>query len=760
MAENNLPNPQSYDQLLGDALSSYATKQGINDFNVGSAVTSIFEVVALITARASGDLFQVLRDFSVDRATGEALQRLAIENKIIPITAKPTTGAVTVTDTSFTKISTKIYAGATPPNIGSTSINVSDASDFPASGSIYIGRGTPNVEGPITYSVAPVQSGNFWIITLDTGTTKFHNLNETVILSQGGNRSIPINSIVLSPSIGANPDIQYNVTTAAVILDGEVSVANVPVSASLPGKSGNVPIGAVKSFSTPPFSGAAVTNTLPFTTGRDNETDDELRVRIKRKLASTGLGTATAVKAGVIGATPTDEQATIVSDDLVNASFGSILYIDNGNAYEAKTAGVGLESIVDSALGGEQFFQLATGGRQAPVAKAFLETTIVAPFDLIGGDTLAVVVGGQTYQHTFDTTDFRSPGSATSYEITTSINADTTLGFEATTSEGGQKVVLRAKNESNDSIQITTPLTAGRNAAVQMGLPSSQSQTLRLYKNKIPLNKDGATATVFTQDQQLWSASIANGDTLILSVDGTAAITYTVTDADFIATGLYTSVNATNSLDSWVEVFNSKLTGVTVEAIGQQLAITSNLNANNRAYVSIDPSSTLVSKGMFTAQIGLSSQGKSSDYILLRNTAQIELVQPLVEGDSLTAGTTETEARIESDAITAGSVTLSADGYLWILIDTFGQLIPTGVSGSSLLGVQTPSANVIRYTSNVPNAFSNVQTGDYIIVWTQDLVSGNRIEGRVNAKTSTTLDILITPTEYASVVPVVGVLFT
>ena len=31
------------------------------------------------------------------------------------------------------------------------------------------------------------------------------------------------------------------------------------------------------------------------------------------------------------------------------------MYIDSGDGYEAKSAGVGLESIVDSAIGGEDF---------------------------------------------------------------------------------------------------------------------------------------------------------------------------------------------------------------------------------------------------------------------------------------------------------------------------------------------------------------------------------------------------------------------
>lgn len=756
----DLPNPQSFEQLLADMLSAYASKQGVDDFNVGSAVTSFFEVVALTTARASGDVFQILRDFSVDRATGDALKRLATENNVNPVAAKVSTGRVSVLDTSFNKISTKIYSGANPPNIGSTQIKVSDASLFTASGSLYIGRGTPNVEGPLPYtSITP--TGGYYVITLSNPTTKFHNLGEAVIMAQGGNRAISANAIVLSPSVGSSSDIQFSVTAPGVILDGEVLVDNIPVSALTPGSSGNVPRGAIKEFASAPFSGATVTNPLPFTTGQDSETDEQLRVRIKRSIASKGLGTATAVKSALIGATPSDENATIVSDSLIiNTDGSATVFIDDGSGYEARTAGVGLENIVDIALGGEQFFQLQTGGRQAPVAKAFLESTFSAPFDVIGGDTLAVIVGGQTYQHVFDDTDFRSIGGATAFEITASINANTTLGFEATTSEGGQYVVIRSKTEGNDSMKIAVPTTDGRDAAHLLGFPSNQTETLRLYKNNFPLSKDGNTASIFTQSQSLWSSTIQNGDTLILIIDGTDAITFTIADADFIATGLYTNVSATNSLDSWALVLNAKLTGVTVEVVGTQLELVSNLGASNRASLTVDESSTLVAKGMFSTAVGLTSQGKASDFELDRNTAQFTLVTPLIAGDKLSAGSEETEARVESSEIPGGSIVFSADGHVWLLVDAPGTLIPTGVAGNTLITTSKPATNTVRYTSSAANAFVNVQVGDYLIIWSQELASANRLEGRVHAKTGTTIDILVTSAEYAAASAQLNILFS
>ena len=755
---NNLPVPQSVEDINADMLSAYAAKLGLNDFNTGSAVTSFFSVVALATARASGDFFQILRDFSVDRATGDALKRLATENNVTPVTAQTTIGVVSVIDTNFNKISSKVYAGVNPPNIGSTSIPVSDASLFPASGSIYIGRGTNNVEGPIPYlSITAV--GGYYSLNLSSATTKFHNVGESVIVAQGGNRAIVTNTVVVSPAIGAAPDLQYSVSTAAVILDGETQVDGVPVSAQSPGASFNIPIGAIKSFTSAPFSGATVTNLVPFTTGADSETDDQLRVRIKRALASTGLGTATAIKSAVIGATPSDEAATIVSASILPGTNSATLFIDDGSGYEEKQTGVGLESIVDSALGGEQFFQLATGGRQAPVAKAFLQSTNAAPFDLIGGDTLSIIVGDQTYEHVFANSDFRSPGGATAFEVTASVNANTTLGFEATTAGGGVYVILRSKTESNDSIQTSVPTTNGRDASVQMGLPSNQIQTMRLYKNNIPLSKDGNPAAIFTQSQQLWSSTIANGETLILSVDGTSPITFTITDNDFIATGLYPSVAATNTLASWAQVLNAKLTGVTVAVVGTQLELTSNLGASARAKLVIDPTSTLVARGMFSTATGLSSTGSASDFILNRNTAQIELVTPLVAGDHLAAGSTETQATVKSVQNSGGSVTLTSPGHIWLLSDAAGKVVPTGLTANSTISVSLPSQDIVQYTSSAPTAFSNVLVGDYVIVWSPQVDATARLEGRVHAATATTLQIKVTPTEWATVVPTTSLIY-
>ena len=755
---SSLPTPLSYDAILGQMLSSYAASVGVNDLNVGSASTGFFQVVALMVARSSGDVFQILRDFSLDRATGPALQNLAIEYGVPPIGAAVATGFVTITDLSFTKIFTQIYAGQNPPIAGSTTIYVSNASNFPSSGAVYIGRGSVNVEGPLPYDLV-TQIGSYWSLTLTSPTTKYHNISESVILSQGGVRTVPVNTIVISPGIGTTPTIQYFVSQIGTILDGETTISNVPITALLPGSVANVPAGAISQFSGNPsgLPNASVTNPLAITTGQDTENDNELRIRVKNKLASTGLGTVTAIESALLGVQSPTSSDTIVSTDILNSATNTTVFIDNGAGLEATHTGVAIETIVNSALGGEKFFQLVTGGKQTSVTKAILQTVQAEPFNLSGGEVLTVVVGNITYNHTFASTDFANPGSATGYEVCASINGDTLLNYEAVTAGGGTFVVIRPEDEVTNTIQVTTPassLVIDANTILQF--PSQKAETLQLYKNGLLLTEDGTTASIFTQPQSLWSPSLATGETLSLAIDGTAPITFTLTNAMFVAEGTYTTLSYSNSLQSWVNVLNANITGITASIVGSTIEITSNLGAIDRAQITVvntisNPTS-LISKG-FINNTDLTSTGVASDYILDRNTAQIELAKDLVKNDVLSAGTPITQANIKIGTVPSGSVTLTSDAHVWISIDTNAMIIPT-IQGGSTLSVSKIAPNIIRYTTNSSSAFSNVLPGDYVIVWSAEIPATDDLEGRVHANTGDTLDIEVTVAEYSAATPI------
>ena len=752
------PNPKSYEQILSEMISTYITKTGINDLNTGSAVLSFFETVAQSVSRASGDTFSILRDYSVDRAVGEALKRIAAEELVTVEPARVATGVITIVDSSFNKISSKIYAGSNPPNVGSTIIKVSDASEFTPTGNLYLGRGTSNIEGPLAYlSVTPV--GGYYEILLAAPTAKFHNISESVILAQGGVRNIPSGTSVRAPSAGGAPDIVFTTTQSAIILDGENSISGVAVAAQEPGGEGNVPSSAIKQFDSAPFSGATVTNSLPFTTGKNEDTDDEIRAKIKRARISRGLGTSIAVKNSVLGAQAPDENARIISDEIFADANSATLYIDDGQGYEEKTKGVGLEFIVDSALGGETHFKLATGGSQTSVSQAFLESSNSEPFSIYPNNRLSILVGGVLNEHVFASGDFRSDGYATAFELAASINANPDLDFVARTAGNGTRLVINAKTEDNEYLQITTP-TIGDDAGVALNFTSNEVQTLRLYKNRKPLSRNGNTAQIESSTQAEWANTISTGETLILRVDSTSYITYSILNSDFIDEGTYPSVSKSNSLQSWVNVFNSKLIGITASVNGSRIVLESNRGTNSKAKIEIDAASTLVSKGMFTSALGLTSTGAAADFSLSRNTAQFKLLSPLTSGDSLTAGTEFNKAEIQSNPILGGNVTFSTDAYLWFLIDQpDAEIINSGVVSDTFITVSKPSVNIVRYTSTVATAFDNVNVGDYFIFWSAELNPNNRLEGRVNAKTSTTFDVKVTPVEYAATVPQVLVQF-
>lgn len=734
---NGLPTPKSYQQILGDMLATYMSKIGVNDLYVGSAVTSFFEAMAQAIYRSSGDIFSILRDFSVDRASGEALKRIAADENVTIPDATVASGTVTISDSNFNKISTKLYAGSAPPNIGSNIVYVSDASAFTASGSIYIGRGTNNIEGPIAYS-SIVNVGSFWQINLSSSTTKYHNNSESVILAQGGTRNIASGTLVKTVSSGSATDIVFQTTRSAVILDGEDSVSSVPVSAQEPGTDSNVPRYAIQAFVAAPFTGAVVSNPNPFTNGRSDATDEEIQILIKAARISRGLGTALAIKNAVIGAQASDDDTTITSDEIFSDSTQTTLYIDNGQGLEEKTTGVGLEYIVDSALGGEDRFQLATGGSQTSVVKAQLVSTLSSPFAINPNDKLSILVGDILNEHAFADGDFKTNGVATAFEVVASINSDANISFSARTIENGTKVVLSAKSETDEYLQKTTP-TSGVDAGVALGLPSDEVQTLRLYKNNQPLTRNGRSAIIESKNQSDWSATIESSDTLIVSVDGTDPITYTITNNDFLKEGSSSIVSKSNSLQSWANVFNAKITGVTASVNGSQLVLESNLGTKSRASLAIDVSSTLVTKGMFDSN-QLTASGRDADFTLSRNTAQFKLNTPLSAGDSLTAGSDFTVGYIESAAIVGGNVSFASDAKLWVLIDNPNAVVVNhGVVSNSLITVSKQASNIIRFQSNVTNAFGNLQPGDYVVIWSDELNANNRLEGRVHGTGTITL---------------------
>ncbi len=720
-----IPTPRSYSEILGDMIDAFLSRYGLRALKIGSPVLSMFESAAQSQLRSSEDIFTLLEATSLDQAKGVALDRIGADESVLRETENPASGVVTIGDSSFNKISSKIFQGTPAPIIGSVKINVVDASAYPASGSVYLGRSTSNYEGPLAYtSILPPGSGggrsggNYWTLVLSTGTLKFHNLGETVILAQGGNRDILPGVIVQTPQGNAVDATQFRVLYKATIPDGENSISGVTVVALKPGTTGNVADGAINSFSSNPFAGATVTNPQPFTNGIPSETDDSYRERIRQARASRVRGTALALQTFAIGVSSSAENKRVLTASVVAQSGQpTALYVDDGTGYEMSSSGIAIESFMDSATGGENFFKVSA---PRPITKAFVLSTEAAPFTLGAGMQWAFTVGGVTTTHTIsDDGSFVSIGNATAYEWVASVNANPALNWSARAYANGTKVAVFAKADTSESIQYNkAAVTIDGNAFTGFGL--GRVDTMRLYKNDRLLNKDGALATITSNSSATW-ASLGPTEDLQLAVDGTPLTnlvggTYTFTAQDFInaSTG-YASVGA-NSPAAWAAVFNYRIPGITATVVNGLITIASNLGASSRAQLNVAGGS-LVTKGMFNLTL-TPVVGANSDYILDRNTGELKLTTPLALNDRLAAGSVNTRAFLESTAF--NTVTVSAAGaHLWFAADASAYIVPQGLTASTPItfSASSPAWGKRERATAGSAIFSNVKVGDWAIFW-------------------------------------------
>lgn len=715
-----IPRPRPISEILKTMRQVFVTKSGVNDLFPGSSINSYLEAAALSDFRSQSDIIAALNSTNIDRAEGVDLDNIGKGKGCPRPQARPSTGVISLLSLNFTKIATKIYAGTAAPPIGSVSINVSDASKFSPTGSLYLGRGSNNIEGPIAYSsIVPV--GNFYQINLVTPTTKNHNINEGVVLAQGGNRSVSIGTIVQTVANATSPAVTFKILANVVIPDGEDTLTNVPVVCTEIGTRGNVAAGSITSFPSAPFPGAGVTNPLDYITGKDKMSDQDYRLKIKNFEQNKTKGTDLAVKEAAVDVTSTDDNKTSTSAELTkpsNRNEPAILYIDDGTAYQPIFAGQGFEQVIDDANGGEKFLQL----QNEDVTKALVVSSFTAPFALTGGMKLAIKVGATLSEHEFADADFATQNAADTFEVVNSINANTELLFSARAVNNSKQVIIFAKDFENEDLQVVKPSgLLDVNANDFLGFSENLTYSLRLYKNDVLLIKDGQTPTVFSLAQSSWAA-MSTGETLSIRVDKADTLTYTFIDADFVPFG-FSTVSEDNPLAAWANVINNKIAGITAEVSGNQLKLTSNKGANNDALLEIESvSSTLASK-MFGLSTGvLLSTGRASDYSLNRATGQIELVDTLVAGDVITAGSKNTRAFIDSQEIATGSVTLapatvsSAGPKMWVVLDKAAEFIQSTADASTLITITNPSTNLWRFTSSEATAFADVLAGDWVII--------------------------------------------
>lgn len=508
--------PKSFQQLTSAMAAKMSAETPITDFSPGSVVLTLLEAAAQEDFQQYVQMLNVIRNYNIDTTEGEDLDKRAFEYGLTRIQPSAHSGFVTITDTRFTKIFSKIYAGLPGPTATSTTINVDDASSFPASGAVYIGRGTVNTEGPIAYSSAPVNNGSYWTITLDVALSNDHGTDETVILSQFSNRTVPAGTEIEIPESDTSDRVPFELNQTVELLDGENEVTNVLVTCLTPGGF-KVPANSIVAFTSSPFTGAAVNNPLPFVNGRDLESDQQLRDRIRDFIQSLSRGTPRSVTTGITGLVDENTNSSIVSANIVPpvvlADGPSRVYIDNGRGLEPELDTVGLETIIAEATGGEVFFQL----EEFPVVKASLISQSVEPFNLVGTETIIVQIGTEEETFSFLEEDFDSPGIAKATEVSEAVNNRAIL-FEARTitDSKGKHIMLTPKARQNENFLIDPVSTA----QTIFNFPTGEVFTAKIYKNDKLLVKDGLTAAILSEAQPFNMSTLS-----VTTTDGDITVT-------------------------------------------------------------------------------------------------------------------------------------------------------------------------------------------------------------------------------------------
>jgi uncharacterized phage protein gp47/JayE len=711
----NLPVLRSREQIIGDIVSGFlARRPEVNDLSRNSVLSQFFTAVGQSQFKATASVIGMLDALSVDRAIGEALQRIARDKNVPIFSATSTTGKVSVTDTSFQKIQTTVYAGQPAPVAGSLTLYVTDASKFQASnGRIYLSRGTANAEGPLEYlSAQPEAGGAYWSITLKvtSPTTKFHNIGETVTFAQGGNRLVSTGSIVQTAQGAAVTSVQFRTTADVTILDGEVTVMNVPVICTRPGTVGNVPRGAVREAVGLPFS-ASVFNENPFTTGREADTEDQIRARIKLAEQAKARGTRAAIEYFSQNVIAPDVQKKVQAAKMVSyADDTAALIFDDGVGSELSFTGAGFEFVVDSAVGGERELQL----RNRPMAQARVKNQKVAPYNIVDFSNLTVEIKGESTTHQFQSADFKVPSAATAFEVASSVNGDPNINFLASTTDGGTRVVLYPRDRKANDIKVLTP-SSGANANDILGFPTVIAYTLLLYEDDRPLFQDGLTARLQTRAKSAWSSSIVAGDTLTYVIDRTTEVTATFTLAVFQAIDPTATVSYLEDPEIWVQAFEEVMPGVTARIVEDRIELSSNLGQSNRAAIEIT-GGTLRDK-IFTLNASLVSEGRAPDYTLNKYTGQLSKVTPMATGSKLTAGSPFTRAKVLTTSIPSGT---TDSGRFWLITDGDALSVPNDL-GSNTQVQFSKSGNILTIdgqdSGTNPEGFDQVQPGDWLLVW-------------------------------------------
>lgn len=361
--------PKTFETIRDDMISFLRTNTNVTDFEIGSVIRTIIEAVALEDDEQYFQMAQLLDAFRLTTSSGSILDDRVAEFGIRRLQAESSTGQIIIQDNNLVKDKLEVDAA-----VGSTTITLDDSSDFPTAGfpvNIRIGEGNLSVED-ITVSANDTVNG---ILTLGSGLVNQHDAAERVSLVTGvADIDLSPGIRVQVPPIGTDDAIIFITTENGTIVNGNFESTSITARAEVPGSSGNIGSSLITEFaSSPPFSGAEVTNKSKFGGGRELETDSDLRDRARDEIQSLTRGTTLSLSQGILGASDEVTGQRVTTANLLESFVDNevTVYVDDGTGFTPDTielatstlnaavgVGVGTITVIDSSNFPEEGFIL------------------------------------------------------------------------------------------------------------------------------------------------------------------------------------------------------------------------------------------------------------------------------------------------------------------------------------------------------------------------------------------------------------------
>ena len=705
---------KSYNQILGDMIRKIIAETPLNDINTGSVLLTLLEAAASSDFENNVAVLNILELLNIDAVKNSDLDSKAADYGLSRKSASKATGLVNIYNTNIKKRGVGLYVIKPAPIAGQTKLYVNNTVGWSSSGSLYIGRGTNSFEGPINYSSIN-QYPTYSEIVLVSALQKDHLISDVVIDAQGqSDRKINAGTIVKIPANNQSPEIKFATLRDAVIPAGEDVIESIEVMATDAGSSGNAGIGTVTTFATLPFTGAAVVNTTAFSNGKDTETDDELRNRIKSYSATLARGTATSIVSAVVGISDPDDSKQVVSAIITEPTYigdPSILYIDDGTGFQPSYAGQSVDILLSTASGNEEFLQLAN----YPVPRPQVINSIEGPYQITDGSFLRVVVDGEEEVVYFNKDQFLNTSAATASEIVTAINENSTI-FKARLTNNSKNILMYPTAHDTEILQVSPIKSTDIESLYAnnvLKFSTEEFSYISLYQNSTKLKEKARKAQLYTVPYSQWN--VTSSANISISVDGTPAQDRTFYISDFEGASSFSSL----TLSDWVIAFNKKFAGLTALATSSDTMMISSNKEGSDSAVKVE-SGTLLDK--WFPGLSIESYGQTAQFKLNRQTGNLRILTEISAGDKITAGTDDSKGFVVSAATSNGTYNLSSDSYgrpsevVLVTDSSYCNQLSIPLIVGLTISVENPSGSIMRIISSASDTFLNAKPGDFLYI--------------------------------------------